>query len=482
MSELDTLLISIGEYQELLLTPQIPFTILGEQNPDSGQFVFATIDGTELGGPDSTAVLTVPEHSFPTVKNIRIRNIGRDGIRLWSDSLRLQDCIFDSTDHGVYMRLFDRGAVIQVEHCSFNYNGFACLRILTGNRLIANRCSFSGNESEDGPIVGGGHLRIDSCLFSSQAPRILLLSVNSAIVTNSIFENSVTPPGASTIDLRAGGIVFSNNRIVNDNFNYHALRLVSSIPDSVVVFNNSFENCAGRGVAMGVVGLLYYSLPNDSGAQISNNRFTNCSAPSVSNDIWPPINYAARIQNNYFIHNSVNGIPSIGGSGSPWQPTPVTLRNNHFVNCGYALDGSTPETDARFNYWGDASGPYHEIDNPEGLGDTITGPVQFVPWLEDTSSAISDSRRELPSELSLTAYPNPFNATTRVAFAITRPGHVELILFDILGRNIMPLLSGNLQAGEHEVEVELASLASGVYFAKLTTNDHSIVTKLVLMK
>jgi len=36
-----------------------------------------------------------------------------------------------------------------------------------------------------------------------------------------------------------------------------------------------------------------------------------------------------------------------------------------------------------WNWWGDASGPYHPSQNPGGLGDEVSGDVAFVPWLDD---------------------------------------------------------------------------------------------------
>lgn len=480
--ETDTVLVSEGVYQELIYTPPIAFTMLGVQNPDTDFHALPTIDGTTLGGPDSTAVLTVPEFSFPTIKNIRVRNIRRDGIRLWADSLKVQNCTFDSTNHGIYMRIQDRGAVIQVENCDFVNNGFACLRLLTGNTLIADKCNFSGDDSEFRAIVGGGHLVLDSCYFTSNADRPLLLAVNSAQITNCTFESATTPPGTSIAELGNGKVTFANNRFLDCIYNYHALRIVTSRPDDVTVSENTFTNCIGRGsMAMGAVGILYSVSPDSMGARVSSNRFTYCSAPNVSDDLWPPVSYPTLIENNYFVHDSINGVPSIGGTGSQWQFSPITLRGNVFGSNGYALDGSA-HTDAILNWWGDPSGPYQEVDNPLGQGDTITGSVQFIPWLTDTTTAIRDLRSELPSEFSLIAYPNPFNTTTRIVFTITKPGEVELTLFDVLGRNAATLLKATLPSGSHEVDAELASLASGVYFAKLEVGDRLMVTKLVFTK
>ncbi len=38
-------------------------------------------------------------------------------------------------------------------------------------------------------------------------------------------------------------------------------------------------------------------------------------------------------------------------------------------------------TDARNNWWGDATGPFHATLNPSGLGNPVSDNVDFVPWL-----------------------------------------------------------------------------------------------------
>ena len=51
-------------------------------------------------------------------------------------------------------------------------------------------------------------------------------------------------------------------------------------------------------------------------------------------------------------------------------------------NASYGVydEGGAP-TDARGNFWGDASGPFHSDLNPDGLGNEIYGGVLFEPWL-----------------------------------------------------------------------------------------------------
>jgi hypothetical protein len=60
-----------------------------------------------------------------------------------------------------------------------------------------------------------------------------------------------------------------------------------------------------------------------------------------------------------------------------------TLQNNIlFGTTGYAAynEDSSVELDARFNWWGHPSGPYHPTSNPGGKGDPVSDYVRYSPW------------------------------------------------------------------------------------------------------
>ena len=68
-----------------------------------------------------------------------------------------------------------------------------------------------------------------------------------------------------------------------------------------------------------------------------------------------------------------------------WGDSPLLLRNNEiYSNTTYGvLKTDGPSLDARYNWWGDPSGPYHPTQNPDGQGDAIGEyeNVVFDPWL-----------------------------------------------------------------------------------------------------
>lgn len=87
-------------------------------------------------------------------------------------------------------------------------------------------------------------------------------------------------------------------------------------------------------------------------------------------------------------------------------------------------------------------------------------------------------------------YPNPFNAATIIPFTLTgsRAQHVRLDVFDILGRRVQTLKDEDLEPGAYQItwngqDHNGQSVASGVYFYRLTIGDKSaLAKKMILLK
>ena len=90
---------------------------------------------------------------------------------------------------------------------------------------------------------------------------------------------------------------------------------------------------------------------------------------------------------------------------------------------------------------------------------------------------------ELPTEYAmLSVYPNPFNPTTTLSFALAEANSVELQVFDVSGSLVTTLVNGWREAGTHEVTFDASDLPSGVYIYTLQAGDFKASGKLILMK
>jgi hypothetical protein len=84
-------------------------------------------------------------------------------------------------------------------------------------------------------------------------------------------------------------------------------------------------------------------------------------------------------------------------------------------------------------------------------------------------------------------YPNPFNPTTRIAFDLGQTADVSLSILNILGQRVRTITRDRLLAGRHEAFWDGSGddgvmLGSGIYFARLETDEHSAIIKMALLK
>jgi hypothetical protein len=90
----------------------------------------------------------------------------------------------------------------------------------------------------------------------------------------------------------------------------------------------------------------------------------------------------------------------------------------------------------------------------------------------------------MPKEFALSQnYPNPFNPTTKINFELPRNTQVSLVIYDILGREVIRLANNEFkQAGRHTVEFDARNYASGVYFYRIEAGTFVQSKKMVLIK
>ncbi len=79
-----------------------------------------------------------------------------------------------------------------------------------------------------------------------------------------------------------------------------------------------------------------------------------------------------------------------------------------------------------------------------------------------------------PATFSLSQnYPNPFNPATRIEYQVPFNANVKIELYSITGEKVATLVNSDLSAGFYTMDVDASvlSLASGVYFYRMTSTD-----------
>ncbi len=79
-------------------------------------------------------------------------------------------------------------------------------------------------------------------------------------------------------------------------------------------------------------------------------------------------------------------------------------------------------------------------------------------------------------------YPNPFNSTSKINFALEAAGNATLVLYDLSGREVMQISNGSFTAGNHSVMLQADALSAGMYILRLEAGVQTDSRKIVLVK
>ena len=95
---------------------------------------------------------------------------------------------------------------------------------------------------------------------------------------------------------------------------------------------------------------------------------------------------------------------------------------------------------------------------------------------------------QVPSSYQLYQnYPNPFNPVTTIRYGLPEAAHVKVIIYNILGREVLTLVDEDKPAGYYSALWDSRShqgieVSSGVYFYRIEANDFVDVKKMVLLR
>jgi hypothetical protein len=108
--------------------------------------------------------------------------------------------------------------------------------------------------------------------------------------------------------------------------------------------------------------------------------------------------------------------------------------------------------------------------------------------LDNTTSIELSDNYSQPSKFLLNQnFPNPFNPATVIEYSLPKEvksekSEVSLIVYDILGREVITLVNEHQRPGDYTINFDASSLSSGVYFYKLSTGHFSDSKKMILLK
>ncbi len=492
----DTVLVAPGTYHEFLVGPEHTIILQGWYPADTTAD-FVTLLDPIVTGIDTPSVFVVNGDStvirnFMFFNRPEIRQTGTPfrsgGVRCLRNYIRFQNCIFDSVISSVWggnIVVLDscqfRGCVSQcvlpsmqasvvAQNCSFESGGFALITAYSNSQFTS--CRFLCNTSRIHFLnLFGSNISIDGCKFGpclAGSPVVSIIDAEIALIQDCQF---VGLSGVQRIiDVSS---VCSNNiaapvTVRRCEFRgYHPIppaqggtAITSSCSQGTLGLSMQIENCV---FVDGEIEGAYAP-----GVQTSSNvEILGCIFDSLSPNTAPDV-YAIR----------------------PWQDS-VYARNNSFLPPGLAARTAGSYFDARENWWGDSTGPYNINENPEGQGSEVANGVLFVPWLThppdtttDTTHISIDEPADIQlSTISLATFPNPFNSTVTIEYALTHEQNVTLAIYDLLGRQVETLLDERQGIGVHKIKWNADHFASGLYFARLSSpRGPAQAVKLLLMK
>lgn len=84
-------------------------------------------------------------------------------------------------------------------------------------------------------------------------------------------------------------------------------------------------------------------------------------------------------------------------------------------------------------------------------------------------------------------YPNPFNPTTTIQFALTQAGPIDVKVYNAAGQVVQTLFSGQQAAGTYQVQWDSRNAAgavvpSGMYFVRMVMDGFAQTQKMILQK
>jgi FlgD Ig-like domain len=114
--------------------------------------------------------------------------------------------------------------------------------------------------------------------------------------------------------------------------------------------------------------------------------------------------------------------------------------------------------------------------------DDLTVENLTITTLNDEDNGVLPKTLELGNN-----YPNPFNPSTTIEYAVPQSENVTIAIYNMVGQRVKTLVKSMHSAGRYKVvwdgkDNRNSNVSSGIYFYNITVGSVSIVKKMVLLK
>jgi hypothetical protein len=165
------------------------------------------------------------------------------------------------------------------------------------------------------------------------------------------------------------------------------------------------------------------------------------------------------------------------------------FEGNDYGVCADPFTDGLGKLDVRDCWWGDQTGP---SGAGTGTGDAVCANVKFAPWATTRVCEIVVDvtlPTSLPTKFVVyEPYPNPFNPSTTIKYALPEPGRLRIAVFDLKGHLIRVLVNeATAAAGIRETvwdgrDTQGRPVSSGVYVCQVTSTKYASTHRVVLIK
>jgi len=423
-----------------------------------------------------------------------------------------------------------------LEHAELEYlnNGILLLlmqhtgRFVIGSDDIASSEVTLGAVHADGQIIKlhsfGDNVQSPLVFTSSRRqdhPRLTVTPDNLivAILDESSYDSEYRNVAFRALDTSLDELL--TREIPHDDGVGNAPHIYADAANSGSLFATVWQD--GRYGNLWSISVQFYSMDGP----IGTNRRVNDSPPGTAFALWPSVAMNSSGQSVIVWVDSRNGVQIFGqlfnSNGNPvgenfqisdtphggdiYSRPEVAMRTDGSFMVVWTDSINVPQAfrakGRQYNANGTPAGePYviPSIDILSGYPDIATdGSAYYLTWMDNrlnrefinvyakkigtAVTSVTGDDPELPRSVTLySAYPNPFNPSTRIEYSVPESQHVILKIFDVLGREITTLVNEVKTPGRHEVTFNADPLPSGVYLYRIEAGGFTQTRRMVLLR